>query len=208
MMRYVKNYPVTSLLFIINVIMALFVALNGGFTTANLYKFGAFNAPSVRSGDYYRLITSMFLHGGITHVTLNMIVLIQSANGIEKQMGKMKFLLFYLMTGIAGNVLSLYFSDPRSISIGASGALFGIMGCYLFIAFFRQNVLVRGARQQIVIMIVINLALTFAIPFIDKSAHVGGLLSGFLLSGLLLHNKQARNSQLLEKDKNVYFDDC
>lgn len=191
MARYFKSYPITSLLFIINIIMALFIAVNGGFIASNLYKFGAFNGPSVLSGDYYRLVTSMFLHGGIIHVTLNMFVLIQSANGIEEQMGKMKFLLFYLLTGITGNILSLYFSDPRSISIGASGALFGIMGCYLFIALFRPNVLIRGARQKIVIMIAINLALSFAIPYINKSAHIGGLLSGFLLSFFLLRNKQA-----------------
>lgn len=191
MARYIKSYPVTSLLFLINVIMALIIALNGGFTVSNLYKFGAFNGPSVLSGDYYRLLTSMFLHGGILHVTLNMIVLIQSANGIEERMGKIKFLLFYLITGFIGNLVSIYFSDPRSISIGASGALFGIMGCYLFIAFFRPNVLIKGARQQIIIMILINLALTFTIPFIEKSAHIGGLLSGFILSGLFLRNNQA-----------------
>jgi membrane associated rhomboid family serine protease len=124
-------------------------------------------------GEYYRLVTSLFMHAGIMHIAFNMLVLHQFGTQLEMFLGSKKFALIYFISGIAGSLASATFNDPYTISVGASGAIFGLMGSYFVVAKS-----VRFDTSQIVGVIGINLVIGFIVPNIDWHAHLGGLVAG------------------------------
>lgn len=156
----------------------------------HLIAWGANYAPFTLNGQGQRLFTSMFLHGGLLHLALNMYMLVQLGGLVERTFGHLRFTLVYVLSGLFGGLASALWNMSLPIpalSVGASGALMGITGALL------AHVLVAGARgeQHEVISlrgplaqtIAINLGLGFMIPQIDNAAHVGGLVSGALLGG-------------------------
>jgi membrane associated rhomboid family serine protease len=135
----------------------------------------------VGDGEWWRLITSAFLHGSIIHLGLNMLMLWWIGAPIEAAIGRGRFLMLYLVSGLAGAAGALLLSDPNQITVGASGAIFGLLGAAL--VFERQrNYILGGSALSIIIL---NLVLTFAVPNISIGGHVGGLVGG-ALCGLAL----------------------
>lgn len=144
---------------------------------------GAKNNLAILGGEYWRFITPMFLHGGIVHLGLNSYFLYLVGRPIERSFGTPRFLAIYLLSGIAGAFASFAFS--RFNSIGASGALFGLIGAWIPLL-YRNRAILAGVRQQInriVQVIAINLLIGL-LPGIDNWAHLGGLLGGFILGWL------------------------
>jgi membrane associated rhomboid family serine protease len=130
-------------------------------------------AIGVAAGQYYRLFTAAFMHGGILHIVFNMWVLYLLGPQLESVLGRARFLTLYLVSALGGSAVSFLFSPPNAPSVGASGAIFGLMGATLVIG--------RAMRQDvasIVGFIGINLVLGFVLPNIDWRAHVGGLVVG------------------------------
>jgi membrane associated rhomboid family serine protease len=127
-------------------------------------------------GQYYRLITSMFLHYGVIHLALNMWVLWSLGRPLEAMFGRVRFLALYLLCGLGGGIAVYLFADPTSQTAGASGAIFGLFAALIF-------VLRRLGRSigGIVPVLVINLVLTFSIPNISIAGHLGGLVTGALV---------------------------
>lgn len=143
----------------------------------------------VADGEYYRLVTSMFLHYGLVHLLLNMWALWVLGRNLEAALGPVRFLALYLLSGLGGSVAVYYFGDQHAPTAGASGAIFG-----LFAAFF--VVLRRLGRDtsSIVPVLIINLVFTFAIPGISIAGHIGGLVSGGIVgTGLAYAPRQTRN---------------
>jgi membrane associated rhomboid family serine protease len=138
-------------------------------------------AIGVAEGDWWRLITSAFLHGSIIHLGFNMLLLYWIGAPIEEAIGRARFLILYLVSGLAGAAGALVLSDPGDITVGASGAIFGLLGAAL--VFERQRTFVLGGSALSII--VLNLVLTFAVPNISIGGHVGGLIGG-ALGGLAL----------------------
>ncbi len=164
---------------IIVICVALFV-LSYGNENEIIFNYGL-NPISVQYlGEWYRLITSMFLHVNLMHIAFNMLALWQVGLVLENRLGKYKFAVIYFLSGISGGLLSLYMNEPLAFSVGASGAVFGLFGAYVAIS-RRLN----SDASGMLVMIAINLGLGFVVPNIDWHGHVGGLVAGFVLGNLV-----------------------
>ena len=135
----------------------------------------------VAEGEWWRLITSTFLHGSLIHLGLNMLMLWWIGAPMEEAIGRLRFLTLYLVSGLSGSAGALLLTDPNQVTVGASGAIFGILGAAL--VFERQRNYVLGGSALSII--VLNLVLTFAVPNISIGGHLGGLAGG-ALGGLAL----------------------
>jgi rhomboid protease GluP len=180
---YIRRYRVTSLLIASNIVVFLIMTFQGGSTnTDTLIDFGAYYRPLIYEGEWYRLVAPIFLHVGWEHLLFNGFALLIFAPGLEVLLGKLKYTLFYLLTGIAGFVVTFLFSAPHVIAAGASGAIFGIYGAYAFITKFRKHLMDIYSRQTIIPILIFGVIFTFLMPGISITGHLGGLVCGFLLS--------------------------
>jgi membrane associated rhomboid family serine protease len=160
-----------------NVIVYLITAAQGAGPNAPggaLFLDWALAGVAVADGEWYRLVTAMFLHGGLLHLAFNMLALWWLGSIVEQAIGTVRFLLVYFVSGLAGSAGALLLSNPLQITVGASGAIFGIMGALLILEYMATG----SFAGQALTLIVINLALTFAIPNISVGGHLGGLAGG------------------------------
>ena len=134
----------------------------------------------ILNGEYYRLITCMFLHGGIIHLGLNMYALYAIGPLIEKIFGRKKYLAIYFISGILSSLLSFIMST--SVSIGASGAIFGLLGASLVFSVKMKNKIGKDFMVNIITVIGINLFIGFSMPNVDNYGHLGGLIGGIISS--------------------------
>ncbi len=143
-------------------------------------QYGLAGITITQNGEYYRFITSMFLHAGIFHIMFNMLVLWQLGNIIEPRIGTPRFAALYVISGLGAGIASITLNDPYTLSVGASGAIFGLMGAFwVFTRRWRVN------NSQVTSLIAINLILGFVLPGVDWHAHVGGLVAGALVAALI-----------------------
>ena len=152
----------------------------GEFDVQTLLKFGANYKPLVLAGEYWRLIASAFLHDGIIHLICNMYALYVIGPQLENFFGKTRFLIIYLFSAIAGNLLSLTFSS--AVSVGASGAIFGLFGSLLYFGYYYRVYLGNVLRTQLIPVIMINILFGLVTPGIDNAAHIGGLIGCIFIS--------------------------
>lgn len=146
-----------------------------------LYWMGAkHNNAIIFNGEYYRLLTSMFLHGGIVHLLFNMYALYILGDFIEKVYGAKKYLAIYFTSGIVASLFSLYFSPL--MGVGASGAIFGLLGASLVFAYGEKERIGKGLITNIIVIIILNIFIGLSLPNIDISAHFGGFIAGALLA--------------------------
>jgi membrane associated rhomboid family serine protease len=177
-----RGYEVTKVLIAINVIVFLAegsgaYTLTGSTGSSWLLNHGFLFAPLIRySHDYWRLVTSGFLHLDILHVASNMYVLYWVGRLLEPAIGRPRFIAIYL-TGLLAGTLGVFIVSPLSQTVGASGAIFGLMGA-AFTEAHRRGV--DQVRNQLVILIVVNLVITLSVPGISIGAHIGGLVGGGL----------------------------
>ncbi|OAB39892.1 rhomboid family intramembrane serine protease [Paenibacillus macquariensis subsp. defensor] len=183
---YLRLYPVTSLLLLANIIMFLVLTFNGGSTNIQtLYRFGAM----VNEGESWRYVTAMFLHNGFDHLLFNCFGLLVFAPPLERLMGSWKYILLYFLSGIVGNVLSSAYNiqlDRNVISVGASGAIYGIYGAYLYIAVLQRKLLDEASRKTLYAMLIFGVISSVIVARVDWMAHFGGLIGGFFLYGLII----------------------
>jgi rhomboid protease GluP len=188
-----RAFPVTAAIVAINT--AVYLACVAGayashrgsamnFTTNFVLGWGANYGPLTLDGQWWRLFTCMWLHGGLIHVGSNMYCFWDFGRIAERIFGRSRYLAIYLITGIGASLASLSW-HPNTISVGASGAIFGVAGA-LFVTFFHKRLklappVMSSMLRSIGIFIVINLVIGASISFIDNSAHVGGLVVGLLL---------------------------
>ena len=152
---------------------------------SSVYLEGVLFGPLVAEGEWWRLLTSAFLHGGIFHLGMNMLVLWWFGPALEQLLGSGRFLLLYLSSGLAGAAGALI-DSPDIPVVGASGAIYGLFGAILVLE--RQGTFVFGA--SVIPLLAINFALTFFVPWISKGGHIGGFVGGIL--GLLLVSRFGR----------------
>lgn len=175
------KYPIiTYLLIAINVIIYFASILTNSYSEL-LSKF-AISAPLIRTGQYYRLLTGCFLHGNLLHLAFNCYALYVIGTQMESYLGKYKYLIIYLFSGISGSLFSMIFGSSNAISIGASGAIFGLMGAMVYFGFHYRVFLGNVIKSQIIPLIVLNLVIGFLSNGIDNAAHVGGLVGGTLIT--------------------------
>ena len=190
-----KKPVITYALIVINIMVYLYMLLYDG--DGSLSYNLANNYISLRSGKYYTLITSMFLHADIIHIAFNMYALYILGPQVEKYYGKCKFLLIYFLSGILGNIFSCVFMDSNVFSIGASGAIFGLLGSIAYFTYYYRATLQGLLRSQVIPVILLNLVIGLLIPGIDVSAHLGGLIGGVLISMAIgIGDKGRRSDQI------------
>lgn len=180
MKHELKEYPVTYLLLMLNLMMFLIMTLVGGTTnTYVLIFFGAKVNMMIAAGEYWRLFTSMFIHIGFTHLLFNLYALLVLGKFSEKIFGHWRFVLIYLVSGLAGALVS-YLLGPE-VSAGASGAIFGLMGAILSYGWKKPAYWKTGLIGNFAVVLLINLFLGFVLSGIDNYAHLGGLVGGALV---------------------------
>ncbi len=180
-----KKPYVTYALIAINMFIFLLMYLfgEGSNDIYTLYRFGALLKESVVEGhQYYRIITAAFLHIGIFHLAINMYALKILGSQIESFFGHYKFIIIYMFSAVIGSLLSLVFLPEATISAGASGAIFGLLGAMLYFGFYFRAYLGNSVIKRIVPIILLNLFIGFTIPGIGNAAHIGGLLGGLVIS--------------------------
>jgi len=150
-----------------------------------LYKFGALvniNFIGTNYIELFRLVSSVFLHAGLLHLMCNMYSLYVIGPQLESFFGKTKFLFIYIGSGIIGNLLSLCFLPDNVVSVGASGAIFGLLGSLIYFGYHYRVYLSGVIKSQIIPLIILNLGIGFVASGINNFAHIGGLIGGILLS--------------------------
>lgn len=190
---YRKKAPCTVALIVVNVAVFIFLSF-GGMTEDAYYMLqnGAVYLPLLQQGEYYRLITSIFLHFGFSHLVNNMLMLGVMGWQLELVVGKIKFLIIYFAAGIGGNMLSALVemrTGDFAVSAGASGAIFGIIGALLYIAVRNHGQIGNVSGQGILVMIALTLYYGFTSSGVDNFAHIGGLAVGFVLAVLLYRKR-------------------
>ncbi|MGY5338748.1 rhomboid family intramembrane serine protease [Levilactobacillus spicheri] len=167
------------------VLVFLAMTLAGGSTNVNvLIEFGAKINVLIQQGQWWRLVTPVFLHIGFTHILLNMLTLYFVGMQLEAAFGHWRYLVIFLVAGIGGNVASFCFSD--SLSAGASTAIFGLFGAFMMLGeSFWQNPTIRSLARTFLAFVVMNLAFDVFTPGIDLAGHIGGLFAGFLTAYLV-----------------------
>lgn len=177
--QYIKMYPVVSTIIALNIIVYL-ITLIPGTGIEILYKGASVNGL-IAEGEWWRLLTSMFLHAGFLHILFNMFSLFLFGPELEKIAGKMRFLTIYFLAGNFGGIATFAFEkDPLYASVGASGAIFGIIGAFGALLYYMRHVMPQ-LRQIILPIIVVSVIMTFLQANINIMAHLGGLVTGFIL---------------------------
>lgn len=192
-----KKPIITVSLIIINVIIFILMYIfgKGSQDAFTLIKFGAFQKDLILGGEYYRLITSAFLHIGIFHLLFNCYALYVIGRQLESFLGKIKFLIIYLVSALCGSLMSMIF--PISISAGASGAIFGLLGSLLYFGYNYRVYLGTVLKSQIIPLILINLIFGFMVSGINNAAHIGGLIGGILITmSLGIKYKSKKSEQI------------
>ena len=181
----------TYILIAIQIIMFLILEWQGGSTNnSTLIKFGAKFNPLILEGEWWRFITPVFLHIGVMHLLMNTLALYFIGTAVERIFGKFRFLFIYLLAGFSGSVASFIFSP--SISAGASGAIFGLFGALLFFGMIYPRLFFRTIGVNILVVLGINLLFGFSMPGIDNAGHIGGLIGGFLATGIVYFPKKKK----------------
>ena len=178
-----KKSIVTYLLvgIMVFIFILMYVLGNGSLDTKTLYNFGGL----VKDGAFYRNITSMFLHIGIIHLVMNMWALILLGKQVENFYGHIKTLIIFIFSGLVGNLLSVILMNERTISAGASGAIFGIIGGMTAIILVKYIHKHNLDLKKIIFIAFLSLYSGFSSQGVDNAAHVGGFISGFLISFII-----------------------
>lgn len=182
---------------VINILVFLWVEFTGSSESVeHLIKSGGMYWPYViNDHQYYRLITYMFLHGGISHIVNNMLVLGVLGDNLERALGKVKYVILYFATGIIAGLVSMGYNmymHTEAVSVGASGAIFGVVGAMVYIVMANRGRLEDLSTSQLIIFVILSLYAGFTSQGTDNMAHVGGFISGFILSILLYRKPRKR----------------
>ncbi len=191
----IQHYTLTYILIAISSVVYLFSALLSqsliDMDMQTLVNMGALFGPlTVLKGEWWRLLTAMFLHGGMTHLLMNMFSLYIVGRGVEMYFDTKSYLSIYFFSGIIGGLVSLYM-HPVAVGVGASGAIFGVFGALAgFFLAHRDRIAShsKAFMKDFGVIIAINLVIGLSIPSIDVSAHIGGLVVGFIGGFVLSKN--------------------
>ena len=176
--EYIRFYPMVTIFLFINILVFLITLIPGiGYIVLNS---GMGLNYLIADGEWWRFVTPMFLHGGFMHILFNMFCLFVFAPELEKITGKMRFTTLYMLSGIFANVATYFFQDLGYAHLGASGAVFGIFGAFAALVYYTKRSMPQ-LRQIILPIIVISVIMTFVGPNINATAHIAGLVVGFII---------------------------
>ncbi|AJY73372.1 rhomboid family intramembrane serine protease [Paenibacillus beijingensis] len=185
---YLKAYPVTSVIIALNALAFVLLTIAGSSTDLRmLIRFGAFiqtfDDPYGLS-EPWRYVTSIFLHSGFQHLFFNLFSLLVFAPPLERLLKPLRYAGFFLLCGVAGNLASALIVAGNMLSVGASGAIYGVYGAFLYIALLRKASLDESSRKTVYTILIFGVIYSFISPGINIWAHLGGGIAGFVLCGL------------------------
>lgn len=188
---------VTYVFIAIQMVVFLLLELNGGSeNSSTLVEFGAKFNPLILEGEWWRFFTPIFIHIGILHLIMNSVGLYFLGSAVERIYGSSRFLGIYLFAGMIGSIASFSFSP--NISAGASGAIYGCFGALLYIWLVYPKLFFRTVGTNVISILILNIVMSFTVPSIDIFGHLGGLLGGFLATGIVhFPQKRKYGSQLI-----------
>lgn len=200
---YVRYYPVTCLLILANVIMFILLTLNGGSTDVRtLVDFGAIVDVSPFKEELWRYFAAIFLHNGFSHLFFNSFALLVFAPPLERLLGWWRYAILYVAGGVIANVLTIAISsrdvvEVGTASVGASGAIYAIYGAFLYIAVMQRAMMDEGSRKTLYGLLMMGIIMSFVTPNVNWVAHIGGLIAGFFLYGLIIRvfNRRLRQGR-------------
>ncbi len=180
---FIRYYPIISILIGIHILLFVLVNLFGMFS---ILRLGVGYNRAIELGEYWRLITPIFLHGGFAHVLFNSFSLYLFGPALEQMLGKAKFLIGYFGAGVIANIATFYLQDSNFSHVGASGAIFGLFGIYFYMAFYRKELIDQANSQLILMILGIGIVMTFISPNINILGHLFGFIGGAALAPILL----------------------
>ncbi|HLO10875.1 MAG TPA: rhomboid family intramembrane serine protease [Pseudoneobacillus sp.] len=183
--EFLRFYPIVSSIIAINLILFIigfipFLPKDWMYVTfsgVNLY---------IAEGDFWRLITPIFLHSGFSHLLFNSFSLVLFGPALERIVGKGRFFTIYLLSGLGANIATFFIQPLTYIHVGSSGAIFGLFGFYLAIIAFRKDMLSRENSQLIITIAVLSVIMTFFQPNINITGHIFGLITGFFIGAFII----------------------
>ncbi len=193
---------INAIIIVLNIIIFVIVDLSHSSTNTEwMLRCGAMYWPYIlEKGEYYRLITSMFLHFGTAHLFNNMLVLWFIGGTLEKLAGHIKYVFIYFISGVLAGCFSIGYnilSGQTPVAAGASGAIFGVVGALLYVILINRGRAEGLTKRQMLVFIFLSLYSGFANQGVDNAAHIGGFISGFLIA-LLLYRKPKYNDYNIE----------
>ncbi|GIP21233.1 MULTISPECIES: rhomboid family intramembrane serine protease [Paenibacillus] len=183
--NYLRYYPVTSLILLINVILFILLLLNGN----DLISLGALTNYPPYDEEKWRYISSIFLHDGFDHLLFNSFALLVFAPPMERLLGSWRYVVLYLGSGLLANMLSIAYYNYQmelTMTVGASGAIYGIYGAFLYVAVLQRRLMDEASRKMIYVILAIGVIFSFMVDNINWMAHLSGLVTGFFIYGLLI----------------------
>ncbi|HAQ08788.1 MAG TPA: rhomboid family intramembrane serine protease [Bacillus bacterium] len=177
---FTRLYPVISLIILLHILLYIATSLP---VFPNRFLFELLSGVNlfIAEGEYWRLVTPIFMHAGFAHLLFNSFSLVLFGPALEQLLGKTKFTLIYLTTGIAANIATLALEPLTYTHVGSSGAIFGLFGFYIAIVVFQKAMMSKENSQTIMTIAVIGLIMTFLQSNINITAHIFGFIAGFLI---------------------------
>ncbi|KAA6449637.1 rhomboid family intramembrane serine protease [Bacillus swezeyi] len=185
---FIRLYPVTTVILALQ--LAIWIVFLIPLPSVQMWSdlMIGFNW-GIANGEWWRFVTPILIHGGFSHLLFNSMSLFLFAPGLERMLGKLRFMVIYFGAGVIGNI-GTYFIEPLEyMHVGASGAIFGLFGVYLYIVLFRKELMGSANSQIIVTILAISVLMTFINHNINIMAHIFGLLGGLALAPLFLNKK-------------------
>ncbi|MGK7379059.1 rhomboid family intramembrane serine protease [Planococcus shenhongbingii] len=185
--QYLRLYPVVSTLIALNLLVHIltWIPVLGG----QIFSFGVGSNFLINAGEWWRFFTPMFLHGGIMHLLFNMFSLFLFGPELERLTGKVRFITIYVLSGFFGTLVTYFLQPLDYLHVGASGAIFGIFGAFAALLYYGRRALPQ-LRQIILPIIVISIIMTFLTPNVNATAHIAGMITGFLIGLSYFHPKR------------------
>ena len=177
-----KTPIITNIIILTCILYFVLMAFNtkGNLSAYNLLKYGANYQPYIKDGEWYRLFSCMFVHASILHLLLNMYALKIIGSQVESYLGKIKYIVVFIISGLVGSLFSAIFT--KTVSVGASGAIFGILGSLIYFTYHYRIILGNSLKYEILPVVLFNILIGLFIPGVDISAHIGGLIGGIFVT--------------------------
>lgn len=189
-----KKYPVTIIIIAICVCITLGIQLTGMNDAEAAILFGAYYKPFILAGEWWRMLTVGFVHISFIHLLMNMMSLYSLGMALEPYLGKVKYLLILFVSVIGGSMF-VFAGNGSVLCVGLSGGLYGLLACYAYLVYKRGGFSVPSIRNAFIRTFIINLIINF-MPGISWMAHLGGFVTGLLLSGTLLKESNDQRQRL------------
>ncbi|WP_147535913.1 rhomboid family intramembrane serine protease [Bacillus marasmi] len=191
--QFIRYYPIVTAIILIHVL--LFLVTNLPFFPGK-YIFSVLAGVNlyISEGELWRFVTPMFLHGGFAHMLFNSFSLVLFGPGLERMLGKFKFSALYLAGGVLANIATYFVNPLYYTHVGSSGAIFALFGFYIAIIAYRKHMLSQQNSQIILTITVIGVIMTFLQPNINITAHIFGLIAGFLIGSIAYYDNKNKSS--------------